>query len=104
MGQTYSQDDIRVRDELSKLKQSVLFTDWEMSKLYKRFVALGGSIDKSIPLSAVVGLPEFRYNPFRYRIARVFGEDEYDGQEQRQQQDKQQQELSKSTRCCKHHQ
>lgn len=76
MGQAVSKEEEAIVEELSKLKQSVLFTDWEMRKLYARFEEMGGSLDRSITLKPLIEMPEFEHNPFKYRIARIFSERE----------------------------
>lgn len=42
--------------------------------MYLRFQELGGSRTKAIPIEKVINMEEFRYNPFRFRIGAVFGE------------------------------
>ncbi len=57
-----------------RLFRSRLFSEHEIHTLYMRFEELGGSRTKAIPIEKVINMEEFRYNPFRYRIGAVFGE------------------------------
>lgn len=65
-------------EELSRFKTHVLFTDHEIVKLYRRFQKLGGDLNTPITMEKFLSIPEIRFNPFRFRFARVFGDFESD--------------------------
>lgn len=60
--------------DLSRFKALVLFTDAEITKLYRRFQRLGGDLETPIDMDKFISIPELKYNPFKYRFARVFAE------------------------------
>lgn len=43
-----------------------------MQTLYNRFIIIGGNLARPVKMSDVIGIPELKYNPFRYRIGKVF--------------------------------
>jgi len=59
--------------ELEQFASSTFFTKHEISKLYNKFEALGGSLTNPLDMEEMCKLPELRNNPFRYRLCEIFG-------------------------------
>jgi Ca2+-binding EF-hand superfamily protein len=61
------------RQELEKYEKLTFFTSSEISRLYEKFEALGGTLTKPISSTMMLTAPELKINPFRHRIVYVFG-------------------------------
>jgi calcium and integrin-binding protein 1 len=59
--------------ELEQFASSTFFTKSEISKLYNKFEALGGSLSAPLDMEEMCKLAELRNNPFRYRMCEIFG-------------------------------
>lgn len=59
--------------ELEQFASSTFFTKSEISKLYNKFEALGGSLREPLEMEEMCKLAELRNNPFRYRLCEIFG-------------------------------
>lgn len=60
-------------EQLAQYEKSTFFTRREVTSLYARFESMGGSTEVPVSATAVIQMPELRVNPFRKRIAHVYG-------------------------------
>ena len=67
------------QEDAERFEKQTFFNFKEIDRLFGRFEDLGGSLEKTLPVDIVLGIPELKTNPFRHRIVFVFSSMNDDG-------------------------